>query len=103
MNLVEQHIDTINSLCAKHKVSELYVFGSVLTDTFNTESDIDLLVEFDGVDLLEYADNYFNLKEELESILHREIDLVENKAVRKPIFRKVLDREKKLLYERKSS
>jgi predicted nucleotidyltransferase len=34
---------------------------SVLTE-FNTESDIDLIVEFQLIDVLDYADNYYDLK-----------------------------------------
>ena len=42
-------------------------------------------------------------KEKLEKILNRPVDLLENQAIRNPIFRKILDREKQLLYERKSA
>jgi predicted nucleotidyltransferase len=45
MNLVELNIEKIKNLCAKHKVSKLFVFGSVLKDTFTNESDIDLVVD----------------------------------------------------------
>jgi len=79
------------------------LFGSVLTDQFNDSSDIDLLIQFDQVELLEYFDNYMDLKEKLEKMFNRQVDLVENQAVRNPIFRKVLDREKRLLYERKGA
>ena len=103
MNVIERHIDQIIILCKQHKVRELYIFGSVLTDRFNDESDIDFLVEFSLIDILEYFDNYMDFKEKLEALLKRPIDLVENQAVRNPIFRRVLDREKKLVYERKSA
>jgi predicted nucleotidyltransferase len=44
-----------------------------------------------------------DFKEQLELLFEREIDLVENQAIRNPIFRRVVDREKKLVYERKDS
>jgi predicted nucleotidyltransferase len=44
-----------------------------------------------------------DLKEKLEILFKRKVDLVENQAVRNPIFRKILDREKVLVYERKSA
>jgi predicted nucleotidyltransferase len=44
-----------------------------------------------------------DFKEQLELLFEREIDLVENQAIRNPIFRRVIDREKKLVYERKDS
>ncbi len=103
MNVIERNIDQIIKLCKQHKVRELYLFGSVLTDRFNDESDIDFLVEFSLVDILEYFDNYMDFKEKLEALLKRPIDLVENQAVRNPIFRRVLDRDKKLVYERKGA
>ena len=103
MNLIEKNIDTLIGLCKRHKVKELYNFGSILTSKFNDRSDIDFLVQFDNVDILEYADNYFDFKEKLEKLLGREIDLLENQAVRNPIFRKVLDRDKKLVYERETA
>ena len=45
MNLIELNIDRIIALCKKYKVNKLFVFGSILTDRFNKESDVDLLEE----------------------------------------------------------
>jgi len=98
MNLVELNIEKIKILCAKHKVSKLFVFGSVLKDTFSNESDIDLVVDFEKLDLSEYADNYFDLKDQLESIFKRPVDLLEEKGIRNPFFRKQIDQEKRLIY-----
>lgn len=103
MNLIQQHINELVQLCEQHKVKELYVFGSVLTDKFNAQSDIDMLIQFYQIDLNAYFDNYMDFKEKLEELFHRPVDLVENQAVRNPIFRQVLDREKQLVYERKSA
>jgi predicted nucleotidyltransferase len=103
MNLIDNYRSQIIELCDNHNVKELYLFGSVLTDQFNDSSDIDLLIQFDQVELLEYFDNYMDLKEKLEKMFNRQVDLVENQAVHNPIFRKVLDREKRLLYERKGA
>ena len=103
MNIIDKNIDSLISLCKQHKVKELYLFGSILTTKFNKDSDIDLLVQFDNVDILEYADNYFDFKEKLEKLLGREIDLLENQAIRNPIFRKILDRDKKIVYDRETA
>jgi len=99
MNIIEKNIDLFNNLCKQHKVKELYLFGSVLTSEFNKDSDIDMLVQFDNIDILEYADNYFDFKENLQKLLGREIDLLENQAIRNPIFRKILDRDKRIVYD----
>ncbi|MEI6853637.1 MAG: nucleotidyltransferase domain-containing protein [Bacteroidota bacterium] len=103
MKLIVTNRERIFELCDKHKVEELYLFGSALTDTFRDSSDIDLLIQFSRVNLLDYFDNYMDLKEELELLFQRPVDLIENKAIRNPVFRKVVDREKQLIYERKSS
>ena len=103
MKIIEKNIDSLIILCKQHKVRELYLFGSILTPKFNKDSDIDMLVQFDNVDILEYADNYFDFKEKLEKLLGREIDLLENQAIRNPIFRKILDRDKKIVYDRETA
>lgn len=103
MNIVEINRDKLIELCEQHKVKELYLFGSILTDKFNDSSDIDMLIQFSQIDVLEYFDNYMDLKEALENLFQREVDLVENQAIRNPIFRQVVEREKKIVYERKSA
>jgi predicted nucleotidyltransferase len=103
MNVIERNINQIVSLCKKHKVRMLYIFGSVLTDRFTDDSDVDFLVEFEKVDIQDYFDNYMDFKEKLEALLNRQVDLVENQAIRNPIFRMVIDRDKRLVYERKSA
>lgn len=103
MNPVDNNIDVIIKLCKKYKVKELYLFGSILTDRFNDTSDIDMLVQFDAVELNDYFDNYMNFKDELEIILNRSVDIVENQAIKNPIFRKIIDRDKKLIYGRESA
>ena len=66
-------------LCRKHRVSELFVFGSVLGDSFNEESDIDFVVDLSDVSLEDYADNYFDLKFSLERILKRDVDFLKGR------------------------
>ena len=104
MNLINQNITEINAICATHNVEQLYVFGSVTTKDFNEQSDIDILIQFNSkINPAQYFNNYMDFKEALEALLNREIDLVEDQAVKNPIFRKILDRDKILVYERKSA
>jgi hypothetical protein len=98
MNLIENHNKDIQNLCKAHKVKSLYAFGSVLTDKFNSESDVDFIVDFQKLDVLDYGDNYYNLKFALENILKRSIDLLEEKAIKNPYFRKSVNQNKKLIY-----
>lgn len=98
MKLVEKKIEDIARLCRLHKVSKLFVFGSVLRDNFNDASDIDMIVDFGPVSIEEYADNYFDLKAELENIFERPVDLLEEQAISNPYFKKEVDKEKQLIY-----
>jgi len=98
MNIIDQNIDKIQDLCSKHKVAKLFVFGSVLSEKFKKNSDIDFIVDFRDFDVYDYADNYFDLKYSLENILKRNIDLLEDKAINNPYFRKSIDSSKQLLY-----
>jgi len=63
----------------KHKVRRLYVFGSALTGSFNKESDVGFIVDFELADLSLYADIYFNLKFALDDTLRRWVDLLEER------------------------
>lgn len=98
MEIIDKNIDKIKALCNKHKVARLFVFGSILTENFKKSSDFDLLVDFAEVDLYDYADNYFNFKTSLERMLKRQIDLLEDKAVKNPYLRKSIDASKQLIY-----
>ena len=98
MNLLENHATAILNLCKVHKVKSLYAFGSVLTDKFNPESDIDLIVDFQQLDVLDYGDNYYDLKFSLEKIFKRSVDLLEEKAIKNPYFRKAITLKKQLIY-----
>jgi len=90
----------ISKLCLQNKVKSLFVFGSVLTNKFSADSDIDLVVDIDSNDPLDYAENYFNLKFALQDLFRRPIDLLENKAIRNPYMRQNIDRSKSLVYAR---
>jgi hypothetical protein len=98
MTPIEQYNNAIQALCVRHKVKRLYAFGSVLTDRFNKDSDIDLMVDFEPLDLSLYADNYYSLKFALEDTFRRQVDLLEEKAIRNPYFRKAIDNQKQLIY-----
>lgn len=95
---LESYIREIKLLCQKNRVKSLYVFGSVLTDKFTDKSDIDLIVDIDSIDPLEYSDFYFNLKFALEELLRREIDLLETRALKNPYLIDNINQSKTLLY-----
>ena len=98
MQLIKENQAKLNALCENHKVKQLFLFGSILNKKFTAESDVDFLIQFEGVDLVNYFDNYMDFKENVEKLLNRKIDLVENQAIKNPIFRKVVDSQKQLIY-----
>ncbi len=98
MNIVEQNIETVIDLCKEHKVLNAYLFGSILTDSFTPESDVDFLINFGQVELPSYYDNYIELKDSLEKLLKRPVDLVEEKTIKNPVLRRSIDRNKKIIY-----
>lgn len=99
MLVLDTYAPIIAKLCKLHKVKRLYAFGSVLTDKFDNESDIDLMVDFDPIDVADYADNYFELKFSLQDVFKRPIDLLEEKALKNPYFVEAVIQSRKLVYE----
>ncbi|MFZ2963695.1 MAG: nucleotidyltransferase domain-containing protein [Rhodoglobus sp.] len=78
--------DAIAAACRAHGVSRLTIFGSATSDHFDISlSDVDFLVEF-ALDAEDAFAAYFGLKEDLEALLDRPVDLVMTNAVRNPHF-----------------
>ena len=103
MKLINQHIDQIEKLCELNKVRVLFAFGSVTTDNFGPDSDIDLVVDIDDNDPISYTNKYFNIKFKLEEILKRQIDLLEQKAIKNRFIKNEIDRTKVQIYGKGSS
>lgn len=100
MKLIEINIAKIVALCKKYRVRSLAVFGSILTDRFNDESDVDLLVDFDTTnhEQWDYVSNYFDFRDSLETLFGRKVDLIEDRGIRNPLFRQAVDSKKQLIY-----
>ena len=100
MKLVELNLQRIIDLCRSHKVKTLAVFGSILTDRFNDNSDVDLLVDFEPIDheTFDYVGNYFGLRDALEKLFNRKVDLIEYGNNLNPIFKALVDKKKQLIY-----
>ena len=77
--IIDLHVPGIAALCRRFQVRRLDVFGSAAGVDFDPErSDADFLVEFEpGEGLTTFID----LKEALEALLHRSVDLVDRRAV----------------------
>ena len=100
MNLIERNLQPIFDLCRRHKVKSLAVFGSILTDRFTEKSDVDMLVDFEPVDheTFDYVGNYFNLRDSLEMLFGRKVDLIEYGNQLNPLFKASVDRKKQMIY-----
>jgi predicted nucleotidyltransferase len=97
---IKEKIPQLTQILKAHKVKSAYAFGSVCTEGFNSDSDIDLLVKFEeGIEPVEYSDNYFNLLFRLQDFLKREVDLVSETSLKNPFFIQSLNRNKQAIYE----
>lgn len=79
------------------KVESLALFGSVIRSDFNAHSDIDVLVSFlpeNDVDLFDLVD----MKNELEDLFKRPVDLVEREALTNPYRRREILAHNKVIY-----
>jgi len=96
--IIEDNIDKIKALCSIYNVKSFFAFGSVCTDNFNDQSDIDLLIAFNSMDFGDYADSYFNLADQFEELFKRPVDLITEKSLSNPYFIKSLNQTKTLIY-----
>ena len=98
MKLIEMNMDKIVALCKKYKVAKLWVFGSILTPRFNDDSDVDFSVIFHYDQIQDLFVTFFDFIDELQDLLGRKVDMVDETAVRNSFFRKELDKTKCLIY-----
>ena len=99
MKQLKRYKAEIIKLCETHKVKSLYAFGSVLTEQFDGDSDIDLIVDFTPMEVEDYAENYFDFKFSLQDIFHRQVALLEEKAIKNPYFLQNVNQQKQLVYD----
>jgi predicted nucleotidyltransferase len=87
----------IADFCRKWRVRELSLFGSALRDDFRAESDVDVLVSFDPRAEWSLLD-LVAMQEELAALMGRDVDLVEEEALRNPYRRAAILSSKRVLY-----
>ncbi len=97
--LLRKKLTQVSEICRKHKVVKLFVFGSVCTNKFTKNSDIDFLVGFESPYFDGYADNLFDLEEQLQNLLNRKVDIVSLATLSNPYFIKVVEKTKILIYD----
>ncbi|MGI6395078.1 MAG: nucleotidyltransferase family protein [bacterium] len=87
----------LNIFCKKWNIVEFALFGSVLREDFNSESDVDVLISFDEDVEISLFD-LVEIKEELESFFGRKVDVVEKKAIKNPYRVKDIFSNMEILY-----
>jgi len=97
---IEKFKPEIERVCRSMPVKRLGLFGSALSQNFSQGSDIDVLVIFDSDENIDVFDKYFELKEQLEEIFKRDVDLVVDRKFKNPVLRESIDRTRTIIYER---
>ena len=97
---IEKIKPEIDRICRRLQVKRLGLFGSALSQSFSQSSDVDVLVIFDSGEDVDLFDKYFELKEQLEIIFKREVDLVIDRKFKNPVLRESIDRTRMVIYER---
>ncbi len=104
-SIISENLTAIADACRAHRVKELYVFGSAVREDFSAESDVDFLTEFlepanpdNTQQLLAYYENMDSLEDQLRAIVLRNIDLIQERAIKNKYLRHFINEEKKLIY-----
>ena len=97
--IVESKRSEVAALCLRLGVRRLALFGSAARDDFDdAHSDIDLLVEFNDDPALRTWNHYLDLKQALERIFARPVDLVEPATIRNPYVKQSIERDRQSIY-----
>lgn len=96
---LKNYSNELSELCTRYGVKRLELFGSGSREDFDPQdSDFDLLVEFADPKPAGAFDRYFGLKEALERLFQRPVDLVESRAIKNPYFRQAVEQDRILVY-----
>ena len=97
--IVEANLPALRDLCRRFGVHRLDLFGSAATGSFDpAHSDLDFLVEFEKPSAGGFAGPYFKLREALETLFERDIDLITEASLQNPYLRRQIESEKRTLY-----
>ncbi len=97
--IVESMRAEVAEVCRRRGIRRLELFGSAARDDFDeARSDLDFLVEFEEAREGPGLESWFGLKDELESMFDRPVDLVSYDAVVNPYVRASIRKSRRLVY-----
>ena len=98
--LVSENREAIAVLCRRYGVRRLDLFGSATGDRFDpATSDVDFVADFADTRTPGYADRYFDFAEALEALLNRPVDVVTERSIKNPYFRRAVDATRQPIYD----
>lgn len=99
MKLITDNLQKIFALCQQYKVRSLSVFGSILTNTFNENSDVDFSATFNhNAYPVKASENFLSFYIALQELIGKSIDLIDEEYIINPYFKEELTETKKLIY-----
>jgi predicted nucleotidyltransferase len=87
----------IYDFCMKWEISEMSLFGSVLSENFSPDSDIDVLVSFKG-DAGWGLFDFVDMIDELKAIFGRKVDMIEKGSLRNPFRKQAILENNEVIY-----
>jgi uncharacterized protein len=97
--IVAARLAELRKLCQQFHVRQLDLFGSAARGAFDlTQSDVDFVVEFERDAPGKALDTYFDLKEALEKLLGRPVDLLMAGAIDNPYLRSSIEQSRETVY-----
>ena len=100
IELINQHHDAVHALCRRYGVRRLDLFGSAATGAFDpTTSDLDFVATFTDTDAPNYAERFLDFADALEALFGRPVDVVIDRSIRDPHFRRAVDATRQPVYD----
>jgi uncharacterized protein len=100
IDVVTRHLDEIAALCRKFGVRRLDLFGSAAAGAFDpATSDLDFVATFADTAAPNYAERYLNFAEALEALFGRPVDVVIDRSIRNPHFRRAVEATRQPVYD----
>ena len=96
---IAEKMPQIVMLLKKHQIKNAFLFGSVLTNKFTSESDVDFLVDInDNQEPAEAGEHLWDLGYELEDLLNRKVDLLTQSSLKNSVLIKEIEKNKISIY-----